>query len=124
MYLKFLQNFMLCACHRLQWMACLLLRQCSLWVAFRRSIIVDCSCRNLALTNKFIMCVPGYRRCARWVQDLRWFGQNVTTSGHRRLMFLTPLMTKARSRGYKQAREEGDAPKSLICGGGSYKVET
>jgi hypothetical protein len=124
MYLKFLQNFMLCACHRLQWMACLLLRQCSLWVAFRRSIIVDCSCRNLAPTTKFIMRVAGYRRCARWVQDLRWFEQNVPTSSHRQLALSTPLIIKACSRGYKQAREEGDTPKSLICGGGSYKVET
>jgi hypothetical protein len=33
-------------------------------------------------------------------------------------------MIKARSRGYKQAREGGEAPKSLIRGGGGYKVES
>jgi hypothetical protein len=33
-------------------------------------------------------------------------------------------MIKARSRGYKQAREVGEAPKSLIRGGGGYKVES
>jgi hypothetical protein len=33
------------------------------------------------------------------------------------------LMIKARSRGYKHAREE-EAPKSLTRGGGGYKVES
>jgi hypothetical protein len=33
-------------------------------------------------------------------------------------------MIKARSRGYKQAREGGETPKSLIRGGGVYKVES
>jgi hypothetical protein len=32
-------------------------------------------------------------------------------------------MIKARSRGYKQVREGGDASKSLVRGGGGYKVE-
>jgi hypothetical protein len=32
-------------------------------------------------------------------------------------------MIKARSRGYKRAREGGVALKSLIRGGGGYKVE-
>jgi hypothetical protein len=66
---------------------------------------------NLALTSKFIVRVPGSGRCARWTQDLYWFGQNVPTSSHKRLTLPTPLMIKARSRGYKRARErEGTLP--------------
>jgi hypothetical protein len=33
-------------------------------------------------------------------------------------------MIKGRSRGYKWVREGGEAPKSLIRGGGGYKVES
>jgi hypothetical protein len=69
---------------------------------------------NLALASKFIVRVLGSRRCAWWAQDLYWFGQNVPTSSHRRLALRGPLMIKARSRGYKLAREGGEAPKSLI----------
>jgi hypothetical protein len=29
---------------------------------------------NLASTSKFIMCIPGFKPCARWAQDLYWFG--------------------------------------------------
>jgi hypothetical protein len=79
---------------------------------------------SLALTCKFIVHVSGSRRCARWAQDLNWFGQNVPTFSHQRLALPTPLMIKARSRGYKQAREGGEAPKCLIHGGGGYKVES
>jgi hypothetical protein len=61
---------------------------------------------NLALTSKFIVCVLGSRRCARWAQDLYWFGQNVPTSSHRWLALPGPLMIKARSRGYKQGERE------------------
>jgi hypothetical protein len=35
---------------------------------------------NLALTSKFIVRISGSKWCARWVQDLYWFGQNVPTS--------------------------------------------
>jgi hypothetical protein len=47
---------------------------------------------------------------------LYWFGQNVPTSSLRRLALPTPLLTNARSRGYKQAREGGEAPKYLVVG--------
>jgi hypothetical protein len=47
-------------------------------------------------------------------QDLYWFEKNVPTYSHRWLALPTPLMTKARIRGYKRAREGGEAPKSLI----------
>jgi hypothetical protein len=33
-------------------------------------------------------------------------------------------MIKSRSKGYKRAREGGEAPKSLIGGGGGYTVES
>jgi hypothetical protein len=33
-------------------------------------------------------------------------------------------MIKTRSAGYKQAIEGGEAPRSLIRGGGGYKVES
>jgi hypothetical protein len=78
---------------------------------------------NLALTSKFIMRVPGSERRARCAQDLYWFGQNVLTSNHRWLALPTPFMIKSRSRGYRQAREGGEAPKSLIRRRGGYKVE-
>jgi hypothetical protein len=68
--------------------------------------------------------ILGFRRCARWLQDLYWFRQNVPTSSHWRLALPALLMIKARSRGYKQAREGGEAPNSLIYGGGGYKVES
>jgi hypothetical protein len=58
------------------------------------------------------------------VQDLYWFGQNVPTSNHRQLALPAPLMIKARSRGYKKARDGGETPKSLVRGGGGYKVES
>jgi hypothetical protein len=70
--------------------------------------------RNLTPTSKFIVRIPGSKRCAWWVQDLYWFGQNIPNSSHRRLALPAPLMIKAHSMGYKQAREEGEAPKSLI----------
>jgi hypothetical protein len=60
-------------------------------------------------------------RCA---QCLYCSGQNVPTSSHRRLALSTQLIIKARSRGYKQAREGGVAPKSLIRGEGGYRVES
>jgi hypothetical protein len=69
---------------------------------------------NLALISKFIVRVLGSGRCAWWAQDLYCFGQNVPTSSHQRLVLSGPLMIKARSRGYKLAREGGEAPKSLI----------
>jgi hypothetical protein len=43
-----------------------------------------------------------------------WFGQNVPTSSHQRLVLPTPLKIKTRSGGYKRTREGGEAPKSLI----------
>jgi hypothetical protein len=79
---------------------------------------------NLSPTSKFIVHVLGSRRCAWWAQDLYWFGQNVPTSSHQRLALPTPLMIKARSRGYKHTREGGEAPKSLIRGGRGYRVES
>jgi hypothetical protein len=69
---------------------------------------------NLAPTSKFIVRVLGSGGCARWAQDLYWFGHNVPTSSHRWLALPAPLMIKARSKGYKRAREEGEATKSLI----------
>jgi hypothetical protein len=69
---------------------------------------------SLALTSKFIVCVLGFGQCAWWAQDLYLFGHNVPTSSHRRLALPRPLMIKAHSRGYKLAREGGEAPKSLI----------
>jgi hypothetical protein len=70
--------------------------------------------------------VLGFGRYARWAQDLYWFMQNVSTSSHLRLALPTPLMIKARNRGYKQEgeREGGEALKSLIRGEGGYKVES
>jgi hypothetical protein len=59
----------------------------------------------------------------RWAQDLYSFGQKVPTSGHRRLVLPAPLMIKTHSRGYMRPGEGGEAPKSLIRGGGGYKVE-
>jgi hypothetical protein len=59
---------------------------------------------NLAPTSKFIVRVPGSGGCARWAQDLNWFGQNVPTSSHRRLALPAPLMIETHSRGYKRAR--------------------
>jgi hypothetical protein len=53
-----------------------------------------------------------------WAQDLYWFGEDVPTSSHRQLALPAPLMIKARSGGYKQAREGGEASKSLVRGGG------
>jgi hypothetical protein len=50
----------------------------------------------------------------RWAQDLYWFGQNVPTSSHRRPALPAPLTIKAHIRGYKQAREGGETPKSLF----------
>jgi hypothetical protein len=46
------------------------------------------------------------------------------TSSHWWLVLLVPLMIKVRSSGYKRAREGGEALKSLICGGGGYRVES
>jgi hypothetical protein len=60
----------------------------------------------------------------RGAQDLYWFEQNVPTSSHRWLALPAPLMIKTRSSGYKRTREGGEAPKSLIRGGGGYKVES
>jgi hypothetical protein len=57
---------------------------------------------NLAPTSKFIVRILGYGGCARWAQDLYWFGQNVPTSSHQRLVIPVPLMIKACGRGYKQ----------------------
>jgi hypothetical protein len=57
-------------------------------------------------------------------QDLYCFGQNVPISNHRWLALPTPLMINARRRGYKRAREGGEAPKYLIRGGGDYRVES
>jgi hypothetical protein len=79
---------------------------------------------NLALTSKFVVCVPGFRWFARRGQDLYWFRQNVPTSNHRRFALPAPLMIESHSRGYKQAREGGEAPKSLIRGQGGYRVES
>jgi hypothetical protein len=76
---------------------------------------------NLALTSKIIMHISGSRR---WAHDLYWFGRNIPASSHRWLALLAPLMIKAHSRGYKQERKGGEAPKSLICGGSGYKVES
>jgi hypothetical protein len=56
---------------------------------------------NLAPTSKFIVCVLD---SGRWAQDLYPFGQNITKSSHRQLALPTPLMIKARSMSYKQAR--------------------
>jgi hypothetical protein len=69
------------------------------------------SVSNLASTIKFIVRVLGFKWYA---QDLYWFRQNVPTSSHWWLALLTPLMIKAHSRGYKRARDGGEAPKSLI----------
>jgi hypothetical protein len=82
------------------------------------------SVSNIAPISKFIVRVMGFGRCVWWAQDLYLFGQNITTSNHRRLTLSAPLMIKARSRGYKRAREVGETPKSLICGGGGYNVES
>jgi hypothetical protein len=70
-------------------------------------------------SNQFTLCwccvrVPGSRRCAWWAQDLYWLEQNVPTSSLRRLTLLAPLLINARSRGYKWARDGGEAPKSLV----------
>jgi hypothetical protein len=81
------------------------------------------SVSNLASTSKFIVRVLGFKRYARWTQDLYWFRQNVPTSSHWWLALPTPWMIKAHSRGYKRAREGGEAPKALIRGGGGYKME-
>ena len=69
---------------------------------------------NIVSISKFIVRVPGSGRCAQWAQDLYWFEQNVPTSSNRWLVLPAPLMIKARSRGYKRWREDGEAPKSLI----------
>jgi hypothetical protein len=59
-------------------------------------------------------------------QDLYWFDQNVPASSHRRIALPAPLPINTRRRDYKQAREGGEAPKSL-CGveGGAedYRAE-
>jgi hypothetical protein len=73
-----------------------------------------CWCSEPHSESKFVVLVMGSRQCAWWVQDLYWFVHNVPTSSHRRLVLPAPLMIKACSRGYKQSREGGEAPKSLI----------
>jgi hypothetical protein len=70
------------------------------------------------------VCVPGSIRCARRAQYLYWFEENVPKSSHRWLVLPASLMIKARNMGYMQAREGGEAPRSLIRGGGGYKVES
>lgn len=59
-----------------------------------------------------------------WAQDLYWFGQNVPTSHHRQLALPAPMKIKAHSRGYMWVREGVEAPKSVIRGGGGYRVES
>jgi hypothetical protein len=58
--------------------------------------------------------VPGSERCAQWAQDLYWLGKNVPTSNLWWLVLSAPLLINAHSRGYKRAREGGEAPKSLV----------
>jgi hypothetical protein len=66
-------------------------------------------------SDKYIcVCIPGFRRCARWAQDLYWFRQNVPTSSLWRLALPPPLLINACIRGYKRAREGGEAPMSLV----------
>jgi hypothetical protein len=79
---------------------------------------------NLASTSKFIVRVLGSRWRTWRVQDLYRFVQNVPTSSHRRLVLPLPLTIKVRSRGYKQARDGGEAHTSLIRNGDGYKVES
>jgi hypothetical protein len=52
---------------------------------------------NLAPTIKFIVHALGSRGCARWAQDLYWFGQNVPISSHQWLALPAPLMIKTYS---------------------------
>jgi hypothetical protein len=58
-----------------------------------------------------------------WAQDLYGFRQYVSTSNHRQLALPVPLIIKARTRGYKRAREKRESHKSLIRSRGGYKVE-
>jgi hypothetical protein len=69
---------------------------------------------NLTPTSKFIVHILGSGGCVWWAQGLYWFGQNVPTSIQWGLALPTPLLIKTRSRGYKRAREGGEAPKSLF----------
>jgi hypothetical protein len=80
--------------------------------AFWWTLVIGVS--NLAPTIKFIVRVPGSRRCVRWVHDLYWFGQDIPTFSHQGLVLPAPLIIKARSRGYKQAREVVEALKLLL----------
>jgi hypothetical protein len=86
-------------------------------------VVPTVSFSNLTPVSKFIVHVLGSGRCGRWVQGLYWFGQNVPTSSHRRLVLLAPLMIKAHSGGYKRTREGGEAPKYLIRVEGELKVK-
>jgi hypothetical protein len=70
---------------------------------------------NLVPTSKFIVRVPGSRRCERWTQDLNWFGQNVLTSSHQRLALPASLMIKA-CRGVTNGREREKRLSSLLSG--------
>jgi hypothetical protein len=75
----------------------------------------------------FYVCVPGFGWCTRWAQGLYWFEQNILTSSHRWLELPTSFLIHTHIRGYKRAREGGEAPKSLCGGEGrarGYKVES
>jgi hypothetical protein len=67
---------------------------------------------NLATTSKFIVRIP--EGCAKWAQDLYWFGKNVRTSSLQWLALPAPLMIKTHSRGDKWGREVGEALKSIF----------
>jgi hypothetical protein len=84
-------------------------------ITYKENILVGVS--NLAPTIKFIVHVFGSGGCGRWAKDLYWFVQNIPTSSHRWLVLPAPLMVKTRGRGYKPAREGGEATKSLFWGG-------
>jgi hypothetical protein len=78
------------------------------WFAFgllsKSGVTPTISVSNLAPTSKFIVRVLGSGGCARLTQDLYWFGQNIPTSCHWRLVLPAPLMIRTRSRGYKRTR--------------------
>jgi hypothetical protein len=70
---------------------------------------------TLRQVNLFVR-VFGSGWCARSLQGLYWFVQNIPMSSLWRLALSTPLLLNARSRGYKRAREGRRAPKSLMRG--------
>jgi hypothetical protein len=84
------------------------------WHDAKKKINNNVGVSNLTPTSKFVVCVPGFGRCARSAQDLYWFEQNIPTSSHRRLALPTPLMIKTHSTRYKQAIEREERLPSLL----------